>query len=248
MRQRAIILAIAVFLGLTAAFMVSSYANKAKTAALANIKTVKVLTAVAKLPVGLSLDALRARKLVEIKKVPKEFVAEGALKPSSKLDDKMVLASSLVKGEQLTKDKFKVAKEAGLAFTIPPDMIAVAIPIDDMKAAGNLIRVGDLVNVVGTAKNIDGKEMTKTILQKVRVLAVGTSLENSEKQNSSVGSLTAAGEAQKTSRTVTLALSQEEAEKLIFMQDQGRIWLTLLPSSKAAAVSTSGQTIETVFK
>jgi len=96
---------------------------------------------------------------------------------------------------------------------------------------------------------VDDQELTKTILQTVQVLAVGKSLENEDKsKRSTVSGLGARADAQQTGRTVTLALRQADAEKLIFMQDQGRIWLTLLPSKKAQPVSTGGQTIETVFE
>jgi pilus assembly protein CpaB len=249
MKQRAAIIAIAALLGLVAAFTVTSYANRAKQEALGQAELVNVMVAAQPLPVGLTLDELADRKLVGVREVPKEFVAEGALDGEAGMGDK-VLAVGLAPGEQLTSGKFKASKDAGLAFTVPEDMVAVAIPIDDMKAAGNLVKVGDLVNVVGTAKNVDDKEFTKTVLQKVQVLAVGSSLENAEPAKSAaggIGGVDTGGQA-KAGRTVTLALSQANAEKLIFMQDQGRIWLTLLPSKKAEAVTTGGQTIDTVFE
>lgn len=247
MRQRIIVLIVAIFFGLAAAFMVTSYANRAAERAIARTKTVKVLTASFNVPVGLTLDELRARNLVKYKKIPKEFVAEGAVTAKKTLGKK-VLAVGLSPGEQLTAGNFSVSKDAGLAFTVPENMVAVAIPIDDMKAAGNLVKVGDYVNVVGTAKNTDDRELTKTILQKVQVLAVGTNMENRRGSQTSSIPEAASSENNKNGKTVTLALSQADSEKLIFMQDQGRIWLTLLPSKKAQAVTTAGQTVDSVFK
>jgi pilus assembly protein CpaB len=246
MKQRLIVVGVAVVFGLAAAFMVTNYANRANEATVAQAKQVAVLVAAAPAPVGLTLDELEKRKLVEVKQMPQGFVADGALDDSSQMGKK-VLAVSLAAGEQLTAGKFKVSKDAGLAFTVPEDMVAVAIPIDDMKAAGNLVKVGDYVNVVGTARNSEQMEFTKTVLQKVKVLAVGSSLDNAEQPKpSDAGGIAASP--QQTSRTVTLALTQADAEKLIFIQDQGRVWLTLLPSKKAEAVTTSGQTINTVFE
>ena len=248
MRQRAIILVVALLLGISAAYMVSIYANQAKEAAFERTKTVEVLVATGTLPIGATLDGLRARSLVETKKVPQEFVAKNAIGPAKKLDDE-VLAVSLEVGEQLTTSKFKVPTDAGLAFVMPDDMVAVAIPINNMKAAGNLVKIGDNVNVVGTAKNEEDKVFTKTILQNVEVLAVNSELENQEKSGGVSRSGAASGSNDdRAGRTVTLALSQADAEKLIFMQEEGRIWLTLMPSSKAKDVSTDGQTRETVFK
>ncbi|MDP1809521.1 MAG: Flp pilus assembly protein CpaB [Actinomycetota bacterium] len=247
MRQRGIVIIIAILMGLLAAFMVTRYTGQAKTAALARAKMVDVITAKDNAPRGLTLDALFSRQLVEVKKVPREYVPISALGAKSDMGAK-VLAVDVDAGEQLTAAKFKPAKEAGLAFTVPADKVAVAIPIDDMKAAGNLVKVGDLVNVVGTAKGPEGADMTKTFLQKVSVLAVGSSLENPVGGSQTGLAAASAPSGTNGGRTVTLALSQADAEKLIFMQDQGRIWLTLLPSGKAAAVTTVGQTIDSVFK
>ncbi len=255
MRQRAIIIILAIFFGLVAAFMVSNYARRAKNTALEKTKTVKVLMATDSVPIGLTLEELKDRKLVEVRKVPKDFVASDAIKPKQKLKKK-TLTTSLSTGEQVTISKFMVAKDAGLAFTVPEDMVAVAIPIDNMKAAGNLIQIGDFVNVVGTADiSLDGAapgssdKMTKTFLQKVLVLAVGTSLENPRgSKTGGVSSLSSSEKTSQTGRTATLALSQSDAEKLIYMQEEGHIWLTLLPSKKAQTVSTEGQNIGSVFK
>jgi pilus assembly protein CpaB len=253
MRQRAIIIVVAVFLGLTAAFMVTNYANQAKEAALEQTETVRILVAADELPVGKTLEELRDLKLVEDREVPKGFVAEGAIRPGTKMGDK-VLAVGLSTGEQLTAGRFKEPADAGLANVTPDDMVSVAIPINNMKAAGNLVKVGDYVNVVGTieVELPDGKnqKMTKTFLQKIQVLAVNSVLENQEDKKSSVSGLTSASSSNKSSqteRTVTLAMSQADSEKLVFMQEEGSIWLTLLPSSKVATVTTAGQVVETAL-
>ena len=254
MRQRAMIIVLAIFFGLAAALLVTNYAKKARDKALEQAKTTKVLMATGAVPVGFTLDELKNRKLVEVREVPKGFVASDAIRPKQKLK-KQTLTTSLSIGEQITTGKFKVAKEAGLAFIVPENMVAVAIPIDNMKAAGNLVKIGDYVNIVGTAEiggepgaTAGNQEITKTFLQKVQVLAVGTNLQNPEQRSTASAISSSEKSSQTAGRTATLALTQADAEKLIYMQEEGRIWLTLLPSKKAQTVSTEGQTIETVFQ
>ena len=248
MRQRAMIITVAVFLGIVAVFIVNSYAGRLREEALADVAKTEVLVASEPAPSGLTLDELIDRKLVAVKLVPKEFVGEGALTPKKRLGDK-VLTANLAVGEQLTANKFKVPNEAGLSFAMPDDLVAVAIPIDEMKAAGNLVKIGDYVNVIGTIKAADDKEVTRTFLQKVKVLALGTSLENEEttpdKSNSKLAANT---NADSRTKTVTLAISQGDAEKLVFMQEEGRIWLTLLPSGASKTVATTGQNVNTIFE
>ena len=67
MRQRAIILVVAVFLGLTSAFLVRNYANEAKEVALERTTSIEVLVAAGDLPIGATLARLQALKLVETK-------------------------------------------------------------------------------------------------------------------------------------------------------------------------------------
>lgn len=252
MRQRGIIILIAVFFGIIAAFMVTNYANRAKNKALQQTKMVKVMVAADTLPVGLTLNELKQQGLVTTKNIPKDFVAEGAMTPQSRMGDK-VLSVSLNKGEQLTSGRFKLSKKAGLSFAVPEDKVAVAVPIDDMKATGNLIKIGDFVNVIGSAKQEGAQTqyITKTILQKVQVLAIGSNLENinPEQQQQRRGALgSSSRQSTSAGKTITLALSQADAEKLVFIQDQGVLWFTLLPSGQAETTTTGGQTIDTVFR
>ncbi len=251
MRARAIVIIVAVFFGLAAAFMVTNYANRAKEAALKKTEATPVLVATKGVPTGLTLIELKSRKLVETKQVPREFVAEDAIASSDTLS-KQVVSVPLSAGEQLTEGNFSAPADAGLSYTTPDDMVSVAIPINNMKSAGDLIKIGNYVNIVGTADQGEenSEKMTKTILQKVRVLAIDKRLESEGTVAGSSGSgLTSSRSVRgRTERTVTLAVTQADGEKLIFVQEEGNIWLTLLPSVNAKTVSTDGQTFNTVFE
>ena len=250
MRQRVIVIILAILFGLVAAFLVSNYADDVKNAALEKTETVKAYVAVKSTPRGLTIDELIDRKLIELKQIPKEFLAEDTIKESHDLDDE-VLAVKLTAGEHLSENKFRAPKDAGLAFTTPKDMVSVAVPISSPKAAGDLIKVGDFVNVVGTANQQDEQEiLSKTILQKVRVAAINSSMDN-EDSSSEAKETGLSGSATKrptTNTTISLAMSQADAEKLILMQEEGSVWLTLLPSKDAKTVATDGQTLKTVFE
>ncbi len=251
MRQRLIVLVVALFLGLIAAFMVNNYVDNAREEMVEAAEPVKILVAVDDLPQGLTLQKLRARKLVETKSIPKEFVAADAIRPSKKLKDK-VLAVSVGTGEQLTLSKFKTPTDAGLAVAMPDDdKVAVAVPISSMKSAGDLVKIGDLVNVVATVK-VDTGTVTKTILQNIKVLALNSELDEEEPQSgqgSTSGLSSGRSSSTNRDRTITLAMTQAEAEKLIYVQEEGRLWLTLLPTSEEKKeVTTEGQWTETILQ
>jgi len=249
MRTKAIILTIAVFFGLVASYMVSSYVSSMKKQFIADSEKAEVLMAVGEIPVGMTLDEIKARKLAKVKKVPREFISSGAIDGDGDMSDK-VIAVSLLKGEQLTSNKFKTPSQAGLAFMIPENYVALSIPIDDVKGVSDMIKIGDFVNVIATFT--EGDSITKTVMQRVRVLAVGEETEREQSVSEPVKGIANAStrdeQSTVTKKTVTLAVTQGDAEKIVFSEEEGNVWLTLLPSPDAQPVSTPGQSIQTVFK
>lgn len=244
MKYRKATLGLAIGLGLMAAYLITSYIKNIKVEIAGGAKQVEVLVAVDDLPTGITLDELHSRELVKAKTMPQEFIAADSLAPDDQLGDR-VLAVNVSKNEQLTNTKFKVPKEAGLSLATPNSKIAVAIPTSEMRAVANLIKIGDYVNVIGTLKDAAGQQITKTILQRVQVLALGSNLDDSAKNTSSGGGLGSGGQ---RDQTITLALSQQEAEKLVFVQEQGQIWLTLVPPAQGETGVTPGQTLTTILK
>jgi pilus assembly protein CpaB len=169
-------------------------------------------------------------------------------------------------GSILLYQFFADAPTVRFAANIRPGMRAVSIRVDAAAAVSFLLEPGSLVDVVGSLKPemklpvptkgepvtkgepLDlsrlGKDSTETILQAVRVLAVGGATSrgayvNPQSQAPGVG-------------TVTLEVSPEQAEKLVFAQNhlQGG-GLTLLlrnPADTAAAdlpAKTYGETSST---
>lgn len=246
MKYRKATLLIAIVLGLIVASMITGYVNNVKIEVSGKTQLVNVLVATDELQAGISLDELRSRGLITAKSIPREFVVSNALLADDDVGDR-VLAFTVDKNEQLSINKFKVPKEAGLSLATPSNKIAVAIPTSEMRAVGNLIKIGDYVNVIGTLKDANKQQITKTLLNRVQVLALGSSLEDKSSGSSSNSGITGG----KKEQTVTLALSQAEAEKLVFVleqEDQGQIWLTLVPPAQGEAIPTPGQTLTTILK
>jgi pilus assembly protein CpaB len=122
----------------------------------------------------------------------------------------------------LTTDLANVQSEAHLSRVVSPGMRALAIPVDRVNTFGGLLRPKDHVDVLGTfQKPGDGDVNTVTLLQNVAVLAVGSRL--------GTGRETASSRRSGNSRnnTVTVLVTPEEAELLVFAQDRGRLSLTM---------------------
>lgn len=95
---------------------------------------------------------------------------------------------------------------------------AITIPVDAVSSLNGLVRPYNRVDVIGTFTRPDQADpnlqmVTMTILRNVKVLACGANLS---------GNSTGRGY-----NTVTLKVSLEEAEMLVFAQNKGRLTLAL---------------------
>lgn len=95
------------------------------------------------------------------------------------------------------------------------------------------------------------KEMTKTLLWNVEVLYVGTKVVTSEDAKGTtglIGGQTRTETQAKEIKTVTLAVTPEDAEKLVFTEEMGSVWLVLAPSDGIERQETPGRTLDNIFE
>lgn len=262
MRTRIIIVIVALVLGGTAAILAAGYLKGARTEIEAQSEPVKVLVAKEDLPRGLTAEDLVARKLIAEQEVPRRFVPAGAVSSARTLEG-MVLAVPLSAGEFVTQGRFQFPSTAGLAYSVPEDFVALSLPVDAVRGVAGLVKPGDHVVVfatVETAKKGQAKQKTtKLLIAKARVLAVGASLgveateEDGQAQgvfNGGSGGSSGSGgsEGQVIPSNITLALAADDAEKVVFCEEAGSVWLALLPATSTGGPKTPGQTDLTVFK
>ena len=120
----------------------------------------------------------------------------------------------LVQGEVvLDQELAKREAGAGLSVTIPEGMRAVSIGVDPVVAVAGFVTAGTIVDVLVTGAG-PGGPVTRTILEHVRVLAVGQELqtENGKPQ---------------TAPVVTLLVNPADGEKLTLAASEGKIHLAL---------------------
>lgn len=135
------------------------------------------------------------------------------------------LSRSVRKGEVLTVYDLQLEGGArvGLAGLIPMDYRAISIAVDATSSVTGLVKPGDIVDIIGTFKFPEMKSdkgldtITLTLLQGVVVLATGTELKN----------VRSAEGGKKSYSTVTLQLTPDEAEMIVFASQKGRLTLSL---------------------
>ena len=94
--------------------------------------------------------------------------------------------------------------------------------------------------------------ITKTLLWNVKVLYLGTreitAEEQKEKDSKILSNQAAKDQNAIIVNTVTLAVSPEDAEKLVFSEEMGLVWLALVPSEGVEVKETPGRTYKNIFE
>ena len=253
MRTKVLILVAAIILGLIAAVSAARYIDSARGRVEAQEQPVDVLIAQQDLPSGMSGEELIGQELLKLQAVPRRYVSDGAISSAVAIEGK-ILTVPLAKGEQVTGSRFSLPSAAGLSFAVPSDYVAVAMPNSADRGVAGLVRPGDHVVVYATFEPTGelAEAVTRLILRKARVLAVGsttTALSSSstdeEEDAAPTGTLTGqtsgGSSAGEVPGTLTLALSPADAEKLVFAQEEGKIWFALLGSGTTEVPATPGQ-------
>jgi Flp pilus assembly protein CpaB len=102
-----------------------------------------------------------------------------------------------------------------------------------------------------TGYSISRFPITKTLLWNVKVLYIGLKIEEvTQPGTATTGAATTQAQSSITKEkitTVTLAVPPEDAEKLVFSEEIGRVWLALLPTQGIPKKDTVGRTLENIF-
>jgi pilus assembly protein CpaB len=125
-------------------------------------------------------------------------------------------------------------KNGGIAAVVRPNKRAMAVKVDNVVGVSGFIYPGNRVDVLVTLKDrADYKNiMTKIVLDNVLVLAAGSEVETTGKQ-----------EKPTKVDVITLEVTPEEGEKLALAATEGKLQLALRNSGDTAKVATRGTTI-----
>ncbi len=222
---------IALFLALVAAAGAFVLASGQKAPAPVQVVTIAppapqtddVLVAAKDLPLGTIVNEAQ----LQWQPWPKDAIPQGLIKKS---DNPAIVAdlrgsiarASMIQGEPVRREKLIKSENSGfMAAILPAGKRAVAITIDSQGAttAGGFILPNDRVDVVRTfhdpGKTNTDTFISETLLQNIRVLAIGQNVQDKNGQPVVVGS------------NATLELDPTEAETVILAQRTGQLSLTL---------------------
>jgi pilus assembly protein CpaB len=189
--------------------------------------------------------------MLEVADVPTDSTLKGSFSNVSDLDGQ-VTRYPLVSGEQVVDSKIGAQNkdETGLSFVFPQGMRAFSIQVSEESSAGGLILPGDLVDIIAILdEGTVGIDKAVTLVQGVEVLAVAQEAQEAIPAARPTGTVTPSAvtgtlgerptdvEANPKARTVTLAVTQEQAQLLALVQAKGELALSLRSFGDKAPVA-----------
>lgn len=224
------LLLLALVIGLTAAVYAATWVSKQ-----GGIASNKVVVAVADIELGSKINP----QMLSTVDWPSGSVPPGAFKEPKDLQDRVVKVSVL-RGEAILERKLAPAgTQGGLSAVIADGKRAMTVRVNDVVGVAGFALPGNYVDVMVNAqqdkgKGEEGRQISKTVLEHVLVLAVAQEAGRDDTKPRVVSA-------------VTLELSLEDSEKLDLARSVGTLSLVLRNQVDTKTVATKGITKNQLF-
>lgn len=225
------LLFLAAAIGLAAAFYAAAWTSQR-----ANIASNKVVVAAVDVGPGSKLNA----QMLSTVDWPSGSLPAGAIQDIKALEDRVVKVG-IVRGEALLDAKLApVGTKGGLSAVIAEGKRAMTVRVNDVVGVAGFALPGNYVDVMVNAQrdkegnNTEAKQISKTVLEHVLVLAVAQEASRDDTKPKVVSA-------------VTLELSPEDSEKLDLARSVGTLSLVLRNQLDTKTVATLGITKHQLF-
>jgi pilus assembly protein CpaB len=184
-----------------------------------------------------NMGELITPQMVKLEKWPKDNLPQGALVRPEDIEGRRAKVK-LFAGEPILEAKLlpKGTDVAGASQFIPKGYRVVAVKVDDISAASNLIKPGDRVDVLVHLKANPGSGInetrTITVLQDIKVFSVNDVFHTSgDNQDQTIAA-----------RTVSMLVTPEQAELITHATEMGQIRLVMRSVEDDSVAQTHGAT------
>jgi len=224
------LLVLAAMIGLGAAVYAAGWVSRQ-----GNIASNKVVIAASDIELGSKINA----QMLSIIDWPSGSVPAGAFKDIRDLQDRVVKVGVL-RGEAILDGKLAPAgTQGGLSAVIAEGKRAMTVRVNDVVGVAGFALPGNYVDVMVNAqqdknKGEEGKQISKTVLEHVLVLAVAQEAGRDDTKPKVVSA-------------VTLELTLEDSEKLDLARSVGTLSLVLRNQVDKNTVTTAGITKNQLF-
>ena len=228
MRSRGLVVAIAVVLAVAAAAAVILYTQGVREDARGRGSLETVIVSTQQILPNEPLDPLLAQGAFKQIRVPKVALVSDAVGDQRELQG-ATTTSTIYANEQIPASRLSTGERPN-ALGISEGHLGVAFEFDAPQGGAGNIQPGDQVSVFATYQNVQASagtgqqqnipDFTATLVPTVKVLRI---------ENPQIDSETGEQSSNNERIRVTLDLLPKEAQDLVFAQENGLVWLGLLP-------------------
>jgi pilus assembly protein CpaB len=229
---------VAIWAALVAAGLLMFFLNQYRDSVKSSSEATSVLVAKSFIEKGTSGEVIATGGLFRREALPRDQLKQGALTDTGALQD-TVASLSIYPGQQLTKSGFTTTKE-GIRTRLSGRERAVGVSVDSGHGLLGSVKTGDHVDVLGgynvTRKGEAGLNhpVVRTLVQNVLVLKAPTTKPTS-------------GAAGTDQDVVTLRVTDEQATAIAFTADNGKVWITVRPPTRARQAPVQLVTLESLL-
>jgi Flp pilus assembly protein CpaB len=244
MRSRGLVVAIAVVLAVAAAAAVVLYTQGVKEDATRGGELTTVIVASQEIPANQRLDSLIEQGVFSELDIPQDALVSGAVTDIRQLEG-LTTVTPILANEQISSSRLSNSEERLNLVGVSPGHVGVAFELQAPQGGAGNIQPGDSVSIFATFQDVkllagnlapflpnpaqhpigttgaqpDVPDFTVTLVPTVRVLRI---------ENPTVDTET--GEQNDTGFIrVTFDLLPKDAQNVVFAQENGFVWLGLLP-------------------
>lgn len=229
MTRRVILLTVAVLVAAIGTGLVFLYVQGADTRAEDRFDTVDVLTAVAPIEAGETIDAAQNAGKLQLSAVAQDDLLPNYQTSTDNLGG-LVATTRIYPGEQIISDKFGgEIEDAPSALTIPKGLVAISVNLTDPARVAGFVNPGSQVSIFQTTSGY-----SRMVLARVTVLGVGSTTPSPTTTTTEDGQMTT----EQLPRTLlTIAVDQREAEKVQYAAFTGEVSFALLTDASDVGAS-----------
>jgi pilus assembly protein CpaB len=228
MGRRVIAITAAVLLAVVGVVAVVLYANGADQRAVAAAQPRTVFVSAQAVPAGTTLNDAIAGGLIVETMLPAKSVPVGSLTAVTEDNKNLLAVSEIAPGEYIQAARFGTTPQGSQAIRVPNGQIAVSLTLSDPARVGTFVAPGShivLYDTVAGATATGGaapiQAGTHVLFEDVLVIAIGSTALTPAQPT---GQATAA---QQGGTLVTLALTPEQAPRLVHALQNGSLYAGL---------------------
>lgn len=235
MNRRIITVLAAVVLALLGGALVIAYAKSADARAIASAQPTKVWVAKKLVPTGTMLKDAQRTELIAQTQVAASAVPTGALQDINADNNAQLALSDVQPGEYLLSARFGTTPVGTKAIAVPAGMLAVSVELKDPARVGTFVTPGSRIAIYSSYKikslgddpkskaiNDNDVKGTSVLLDDVQVIGMGdaplaapANPAADDKKSGTADSKSKSSASEAASFLVTVAVTPEQATKLI---------------------------------